>query len=183
MELVVGRIGRAHGVKGEVSVDVRTDVPDVRFAVGRVFHLDNDVYPALTIAATRWHSGRLLVTFHEINDRDATATLRGMFLHVDVTDDEMPEDPDEFYDHQLIGLAARTPTGDDLGVVVDVLHLGVQELLVVTTPENSEVLVPFVSAIVTLVDVANACVVIHDPGGLFDDAAAIVARDTSATRK
>ncbi len=183
MQLVVGRIGRAHGVKGEVSVDVRTDDPDVRFAVGRVFHVENNVCPALTIVATRWHSGRLLVAFDEINDRDATESLRGMFLYVDVTDEETPDDPDEFYDHQLIGLAARTPTGDELGVVADVLHLGVQELLVVATPNNEEVLVPFVSAIVTLVDLANSHVIINDPGGLFDDAAALVARDTSGQRK
>ena len=181
MQLVVGRIGRAHGIKGEVTVDVRTDDPETRFAIGRKLIVDNESHPRLTVASTRWHSGRLLVQFEEIGDRTATEAVRGAYVHVDIDVDELPDDPDEFYDHQLIGLAAQSPTQEHLGTIADVLHLGSQDLLAVTTPDGRDVLVPFVRAIVTTVDLTNTRVVIDDPGGLFDDGAALIARDAVST--
>ena len=183
MQLVVGRIGRAHGVKGEVTVDVRTDDPETRFAIGRELIVDNESHPRLTVASTRWHSGRLLVQFEEIGDRTATASIRGAYVHVGVDVDELPDDPDEFYDHQLIGLTAQSPAHELLGTIADVLHLGAQDLLAITTTDGRDVLVPFVRAIVTTVDVANKIVVIDDPGGLFDDGAALIARDALSPKQ
>jgi len=181
VQLVVGRVGRAHGIKGEVVVDVRTDAPDERFALGRELIVEDSSHQRLTVASSRWHSGRLLVAFEEIADRSGTVAIRGAFLSVDVDTDEAPGDPDEFYDHQLIGLPARSPEHRALGTVSDVLHLGAQDVLAVATPEGREVLVPFVRSIVTTVDVANATVVIDDPGGLFDEGEAVVARDPAPT--
>jgi 16S rRNA processing protein RimM len=138
MRLIVGRIGRPHGVRGESVIGVRTDEPDLRFAVGAVLDVDRSL-PAgegaasggqLTVASVRWHSGQLLVTFDGITDRTAAGELTGSWLSVDSS--QLPEssDPDEFRDYELIGLSVRTSAGEPVGVVTDVLHYG-QDLLVV----------------------------------------------------
>src|SRR5690349_16561176 len=134
--IVVGRIGRPHGLKGEVSVEPRTDEPDRRFAVGARLTAERNrpgKHDAVTftVAGTRWHSGRLLVTFEEIGDRNAAEDARGTVLVVPVDPDETPEDPEEFYDHQLVGLAVVSVDGDALGVLKEVVHGAAQDLLVV----------------------------------------------------
>src|SRR3954451_11545155 len=109
-EVVVGRLVRAHGLNGEIAVDVRTDEPDRRFTRGTVVTLRRPqagvplpaALPAsLTVGGSRWHQDRLLVRFDEIGDRGAAEAVRGLVLVVDLADDEAPTDPDEFYDHQL----------------------------------------------------------------------------------
>ncbi|MDP9392984.1 MAG: ribosome maturation factor RimM [Actinomycetota bacterium] len=167
MELVIGRIGRAHGVRGDVTVEVRTDDPERRFATGARLRTEPDRGP-LVVADARVHSGRLLVTFEGVRDRTAAEALRGTVLVVDVDPDETPEDPEEFYDHQLVGLRAVTRDGDAVGEVVDVLHLPAQDVLVVAR-DGREVLVPFVAAIVPDVDLAAKHVVLDPPEGLLDD--------------
>ncbi|KOX18225.1 ribosome maturation factor RimM [Nocardiopsis sp. NRRL B-16309] len=167
MRLVVGRIGRAHGIRGDVAVDVRTDDPEARFAVGAALDTDPPAVGPLRITATRRHSGRLLVRFEGIGDRDAAEALRGTALLVDSADIAPLDDPDEFHDHELIGLAVRTTSGAAVGTVDDVLHHA-QDLLVVTTPEGDEVLVPFVAALVPEVDTEQGVVVIDPPPGLLD---------------
>src|SRR5919197_147523 len=107
--LVVGRIGRPHGLRGEVSVLVRTDSPEQRFASGAVFELGAG--RRLTVAGTRWHRGALLVRFAEVSDRDTAAELRGTVLTVAADELPPPDDPDEFHDHQLIGLRAELTDG------------------------------------------------------------------------
>jgi len=198
VRVIVGRIGRPHGIRGEVVIGVRTDEPDLRFAVGSRLDLERSIpaddgpargasaggAPAgstvhdpagqqLTVASTRWHSGQLLVSFAGITDRTAAAELTGGWLGVDTS--QLPEtgDPDEFRDHELIGLAVRTTSGDPAGEVTDVLHYG-QDLLVVRRPGNpgGEYLVPFVKAIVPEVDVRGGVVVIDPPRGLLDPAEA-----------
>jgi 16S rRNA processing protein RimM len=138
MRLIVGRIGRPHGVRGEAVIGVRTDEPDLRFTVGAVLDVDRTL-PAgedaagggqLTVASARWHSGQLLVTFTGITDRTAAGELTGSWLSVDSSQLPEPSDPDEFRDYELIGLSVRTSAGDPVGVVTDVLHYG-QDLLVV----------------------------------------------------
>jgi 16S rRNA processing protein RimM len=106
VQLVVGRIGRPHGVRGELTVEVRTDSPELRFAPGTTVSTDPEAAGPLEIEAARWHSGRLLLSFVGVRDRTAAEGLRNVRLVVDVPDDETPEDPEEFYDHQLVGLAA-----------------------------------------------------------------------------
>jgi 16S rRNA processing protein RimM len=169
MELVVGRVGRPHGVRGEVTVEVRTDSPELRFVVGGSLDTDPRRAQPLVVAGVRWHSGRLLLAFRGIDDRGAAEALRGLLLTVEVVADQRPEDPEEFYDHQLVGLAARTASAE-LGRVAQVLHLPSQDLLVVRTPEGGEVLVPFVVEFVPEVDLAAGCIRIDPPEGLFSDA-------------
>ncbi|MFD3684220.1 ribosome maturation factor RimM [Nocardiopsis sp. NPDC058631] len=167
MRLVVGRIGRAHGIRGDVAVDVRTDDPAARFADGTEMATDPAAAGPLTIASSRRHSDRLLVRFRGIADRDSAEALRGTLLFVDSQDIAPLDDPDEFHDHELIGLAAVTTGGDAVGTVGDVLHHA-QDVLVVATPEGGEVLVPFVAALVPEVDVAGGRIVIDPPPGLLD---------------
>jgi len=130
MQLVVGRITRPHGVRGEVSVEVRTDEPDSRFAVGSVLATDPAEAGPLAVASARWHAGRLLVGFEGIADRNQAETLRGVWLTVDSADAGSSDDPDEFHDHELIGLAVVTVSGEPVGRVTDVRHFG-QDLLVI----------------------------------------------------
>jgi 16S rRNA processing protein RimM len=161
--VVVGRIGRAHGLRGEVFVEPRTDEPERRFAAGQVLGTGAG---SLTVADSRTHSGRLVVRFEEIADRTAAEASRGTELTCPVDPDEMPDDPEEFYDHQLAGLRVETPGGEAVGELDRVLHGAAQDLLVIRTPER-EVLFPFVSALVPEVDVAGGRIVIDDKPGLL----------------
>ena len=171
MELVVGRVTRPHGVRGEVSVEVHTDDPDLRFAVGRVMATDPAAAGPLTVESVRWHSGRLLVRFAGIADRNQAEELRGTWLTLDSAEVGPTGDPDEFHDQQLTGLTVVTVAGEVVGTVTDVLHTG-QDLLAVTpapgTSRRVEVLVPFVAAIAVEVDLAGGKLVIDPPPGLLD---------------
>lgn len=167
MRLVVGRIGRAHGIRGDVAVEVRTDDPGARFADGTVLLTDPAWAGPLTIATTRNHSGRLLVRFEGVRDRNAAEALRGTVLQVESADVAPLDDPDEFHDHELIGLAVRTADGERVGEVTDVLHHA-QDVLVVGRPDGEEVLVPFVGPLVPEVDVDAGHLVIDPPPGLLD---------------
>jgi 16S rRNA processing protein RimM len=174
MRVIVGRVGRPHGIRGEVVIGVRTDEPDLRFAVGAIVDsgpsADSDI-PAgsvpLEVASMRWHSGQLLVAFAGVTDRTAAGELTGSWLSVDSGQLPATPHPDEFRDYELIGLSVRTPAGEAVGVVDEVLHYG-QDLLVIRRPGGQESLVPFVKAIVPEVDVAGGILVIDPPPGLLD---------------
>jgi 16S rRNA processing protein RimM len=170
-EVVVGRVGKPHGLRGDLTVEVRTDEPERRFATGAALRAQAPRGSAfgmstLTVASTRWHSSRLLVRFEEIDGRDAAEAARGVLLHATIAADETPDDPDEFYDHQLIGLTAYDVDGRLLGEVTGVLHGGAQDLLSIRTPDARDTLVPFVKALVPEVDLAASRVVIADRPGL-----------------
>jgi 16S rRNA processing protein RimM len=200
MRVIVGRIGRPHGIRGEVVIGVRTDEPDLRFAVGAVLDAERTLAPdtgvhagqqavaaggqraaasggPLTVASARWHSGQLLIGFAGITDRTTASGLTGSWLTVDSS--QLPDnaDPDEFRDHELIGMSVRTVGGDAVGVVTDVLHYG-QDLLVIRRDPGSksagngasECMVPFVKAIVPDVDRKAGVIVIDPPPGLIDPA-------------
>jgi 16S rRNA processing protein RimM len=170
MQLVVGRIGRPHGVRGAVIVDVRTDDPDLRFAAGSVLVTEPAASGPLTVSEARWHSGRLLVFFAGVGDRDQAEELRGVLLVVDSAELADPADPDYVRDYQLVGLAVQTTAGEQVGKVADVLHHG-QDLLVIRGDgprSGAEILVPFVTALVPEVDVAGGRLVIDPPPGLLD---------------
>jgi 16S rRNA processing protein RimM len=171
MQVAVGRIGKAHGVRGEVAVEVRTDDPDRRFADGAVLVTDPPERGPLTVVRSRPHAGRLLVQFDGVADRTAAAMLRGTLLTVDSTGDPPLDDPDEFYDHQLVGLVAFSVGGEPLGDVEDVLHPPGPDLLVLRRPTGEETLVPFVASIVPTVDLAAGRLVVDPPEGLLDLAA------------
>ncbi|WP_328593519.1 ribosome maturation factor RimM [Goekera deserti] len=165
--MVVGRIGRPHGVRGLVTVDVRTDDPDLRFAPGSVLLTDPPQRGPLTVTDKRWHSGTLLLGIEGVHDRETAEAVRNTQLLVEVADLPPLEDPDVFYDHQLVGLSARLTDGTPVGVVTAVRH-DANELLVVAREEGGELLVPFVSAIVPTVDLAGGFVVLDPPEGLLE---------------
>ena len=174
MLLVVGRIGRAHGVRGDLFVEVRTDEPEMRFAVGSQLKTEND--QSLTIASSKWHSGRLVVHFSGYDDRTSAESLRGIELSVDVDPSVLPDDPDEFYDHQLVGLSVKLESGEFVGTVTEVLHLPHQDHLAIIRPDESEVLVPFVTQFVPHVDISTGTLIITPPSGLLNEQEAIVVR-------
>jgi 16S rRNA processing protein RimM len=162
--VVVGRIGRAHGIRGELNVEIRTDEPERRFAPGSTIVCGGRT---LTVASSRHHSGRLLVTFDEVPDRTAAEQLHGGLLEIEIDAAERPDDPEEFYDHQLVGLQVRGPDDSVVGTVTAVAHLPEQDTLVVDA-EGREVLVPFVSALVPTVDVTAGYLSVGDVPGLLD---------------
>ncbi|WP_327584788.1 ribosome maturation factor RimM [Nonomuraea sp. NBC_00507] len=166
MQLVVGRIGRPHGVRGEVTVEVLTDEPERRFVVGTSIATDPADRGPLVIIGRRWHKDILLIAFDGVTDRDVAEELRGTMLVIDSADVEPSDDPDEFHDHQLIGLAVETVAGDPVGEVTDVLHHG-QDLLVVRRKGADEALIPFVKALVPEVDLEGGRLVVDPPEGLL----------------
>jgi 16S rRNA processing protein RimM len=173
MRLTVARVGRAHGIKGEVTVELRTDAPDERFFPGAVLHVvlpprvDRPLPATVVVRTVRDHNGVLLLGLDGVGDRSAADDLRGVELEADVPEDST--EPDAWYDHQLVGLSAVDPAGAVLGEVVGVEHAGAQDRLVVRRPDGVRRLVPFVKAIVPAVDVAAGRVVIDAPAGLLDD--------------
>lgn len=168
MQVTVGRIGRPHGIRGDVVVGVRTDEPEARFAVGARLDTDPPGKGPLTVAAVRWQSGELIVRFKGIKDRTVAGELGGTWLIIDSAALAPLDDPDEFRDHELVGLTVRTATGVVVGEVTDVLHHGQDLLAVKPASAGAEILVPFVKAIVTDVDIAGGTLVIDPPPGLLN---------------
>jgi 16S rRNA processing protein RimM len=167
VDVVIGRVGRAHGVRGEVAVDVRTDEPEARFATGVRLRTDPASAGPLTVAATRPHGDRLLVRFEEARDRAAADGLRGVLLTVEVSESERPADPEEFYDHQLVGLRVFDRAGTEVGRVAEVVRNPGHDLLVVRR-DRGEVLVPFVAELVPEVDIDDGRLTVADRPGLLD---------------
>ena len=168
----MGRIGRPHGVRGEVAVEVRTDEPERRFVVGAVLGVQDTSGQrhALEVDGVRRHQDRLLVRFSAWEDRTAVEPLRGAYVYADLPAGSAPDDPEEFYDHQLVGLAVDTDTGRRVGEVTEVRH-GAQDLLVVDARASGgerEVLVPFVTALVPEVDLTAGRLLVTDRPGLLD---------------
>jgi 16S rRNA processing protein RimM len=168
LEVVVGVIGRAHGIRGDVTIDVRTDEPERRFAVGQVLRAEEGPR-RFTVTAARDHSGRLLVHFAELPDRTAAEAARSTVLVADVDPTELPDEEDAYYDHQLVGLSVLGADGSVVGSVRDVLHLPLQDTLEVQTPDGVR-LVPFVTAVVPTVDLVARELHLADVVGLLEDA-------------
>jgi len=159
MRLNVGRIGRAHGILGEATIEVRTDEPERRFAIGAEVLTEDG---ALTVPSARVHNGILLLGFKGINDRNAIEKLRNTLLYAEVDINESGEDEDDYHVQQLIGLRAELEDGSEYGVVTDVLNLPAQDCLAIKT-KSGEVLIPFVHQLVPVVDLANKKVVVIPP--------------------
>jgi 16S rRNA processing protein RimM len=228
MLLVVGHVGKPHGVRGEVLVTVRTDEPEARFVAGSVFTTQvrrdrrvstgpaagrsgavpvgpvKPVTPVdragadragadragadrvgaepvpdglpplpgvpetLTLESLRWHQGRIIAVFDGFYDRDGADRLRGVELCVDSAEVAPPDDPDEFNDHQLVGLAVETVDGEQLGDVLRIDHAPASDLIVLRRPDGKTALIPFVRQIVPEVDVAGGKIVVDPPVGLLD---------------
>ncbi|MET0423696.1 MAG: ribosome maturation factor RimM, partial [Actinoplanes sp.] len=177
--LVVGQIGKPHGIRGEVSVVVRTDEPEERFVAGSVFHTEVprdrrvntgpanaapgvrfDIPKQLVLESIRWHQGRGIAQFENIHDRNIAEALRGVFLQVDSSSIEDPDDPDEFHDHQLVGLRVVSVDGTELGTVARIDHAPSSDLIVLDRAGGGTALIPFVTQMVPTVDVPGGRVVV-----------------------
>ncbi|MEE6176487.1 ribosome maturation factor RimM [Mycobacterium sp. 050134] len=174
MELTIGRVVKAHGIHGELVVEVRTDDPVTRFAPGNTLRAKNPrggPEHDLVVEAAREHGGRMLLRLAGVHDRDGADALRGRLFVVDSGDLPPIDEPDTYYDHQLEGLRVRTTTGQEVGVVAEVLHTAAGELLAIDRnagPGVAQALVPFVTAIVTSVSLEDGVVEIDPPEGLLD---------------
>jgi 16S rRNA processing protein RimM len=159
MRLNVGRIGRAHGILGEATIEVRTDEPERRFAVGSEVLTETG---KLVISSARVHNGILLLGFEGIKNRNEIENLRNTLLYAEVDINEPGLDEDDYHVQQLIGLQAFLEDGTEFGVVTDVLNLPAQDCLSIKT-KNGEVLIPFVHQLGPEVDLANKRVVVIPP--------------------
>ncbi|MFL0179292.1 MULTISPECIES: ribosome maturation factor RimM [unclassified Mycobacterium] len=170
MELTVGRVVKAHGIRGELVVDVRTDDPELRFAPGATLHARKSGAPQrdYVVEAARPHGARLLVRLAGVGDRDGADALRGSLFVVDSADLPPITEPDTYYDHQLEGLQVRTVAGEEIGTVTEVLHTAAGELLAIKRTDGRELLVPFIAAFVPSVSLADNAVVIEPPDGLLE---------------
>lgn len=166
MQVVVARIGKAHGLRGEVTVQVLTDSSDDRFVPGAAFVTDPEVAGPLVVHTARDHNGVLLLSFEDTGDRTGAEELRGIKLLDVVLDDD--DDEDTWYERDLVGLKAVTVGGDDIGEVTGLRTGGAQDLLVLRLTDGREALVPFVTAIVPDVDIEGGRVVLDPPTGLLD---------------
>ena len=155
VEVLVGVVGRAHGIRGDVFIDVRTDEPGRRFQPGSGFRLASG--KKVVLERIRWHRGRLVASFRGYPDRTVVETLRGERLFVDVPADETPSEPEEYFDRQLVGLRALGADGRPA-----------QDCLAVETSSGRR-LVPFVSALVPRVDLVAGEVQFADVGGLLEE--------------
>jgi 16S rRNA processing protein RimM len=169
IEVVVATIGRAHGLKGEVSLILRTDQPAERLRAGSAFAVGERT---VTITSTRIQQGRWYARFAEVTDRTHAESLRGTELVATLDrDQEAEEDPDAWYPDELRGLTVRHLDGTELGTVVDLLHYPAQDVLVVRTPDQRRVMLPFVEELVPEVGLDEGVVLADPPGGLFEERA------------
>lgn len=163
MRVVIGRLSRPHGVRGEITVDIRTDEPGSRFAVGSSIICGDR---RLVIDSTRPHGSRLIVKFAEITNRADAEALRGLFAEAEVDPADVPHGDEEFYDYQLRGLRV-VAAGEPIGELRDIVHGTHQDTLILEI-SGRDVLAPFVAALVPTIDLQAGEVHIADIDGLLD---------------
>lgn len=171
-QLRVGRLTKAHGLKGAIKVEMYTDDPARRFIPGAVFTLQVPTSSAwhgktLELVELKWYNSHPVAFFKDVPDRSAAETLIKAILWVDHDDAEVPDEEDAWFDHQLVGLRVLRD-GTEVGTVSQIDHFPAQDLLTVATPDGN-VLVPFVKAIVTAVDVEAGTLTVDPPLGLFEE--------------
>lgn len=169
--LRVGRLTKAHGLKGALKLELFTDAPEKRFVPGAVFSLQVPRESpwhgkTLELAELRWYNSHPVGFFRGVDDRTAAETLVKAILWVEHAGLELSDEPDAWFDHQLVGLSVARD-GVEVGTVSRVDHLPAQDLLAVDT-DSGEVLVPFVNAIVPSVDLAAGVITVTPPIGLFE---------------
>lgn len=160
MRLNVGRIGKAHGILGEATIEVRTDEAEDRFAIGAQLETDN--HGILTVVSLRVHNGILLLGFDGITDRNQIELLRNELLYTDVDINAPGYDEDDYHVLQLIGCEAFLEDGTPFGTISEVLNLPGQDVLAIKT-SSGEVMIPFVRQLVPTVDIANRKLVVIPP--------------------
>jgi len=171
-QLRIGRLTKAHGLKGGIKVEMFTDDPDGRFTPGAVFTLqvpDSSAWHNKTIELTelKWYNSHAVAFFKDVPDRSVAETLIKAILWIDHDLSEIPDEEDAWFDHQLLGLVVMRD-GVKVGTVSAIDHFPAQDLLTVKT-DNGDVLVPFVKAIVTAVDVKAGTMTVVPPVGLFEE--------------
>ena len=171
-QLRVGRLTKAHGLKGAIKLELYTDAPERRFVPGAVFSLQVPTTSpwhgkSLELVELKWYNNNPVAFFKDVDDRTVAESLIRAILWIEQDPTEVEDDA--WFDHQLIGLAVLRD-GIRVGTVARVDHLPAQDLLAVSTANGEEVLVPFVKAIVPAVDVAGGTVTVTPPLGLFEDA-------------
>ena len=167
MQLQVARIGKPHGIRGEVTVQVLTDAPGDRFVPGTQFIVEPASSGPLTVFSARWNKDILLLGFEEVETRNEAEALRGAKLFIETEDIGEDDDDEGWYEHELVGLDVRVG-GSVVGKISGLHTMPVQDLLVVTTPDGQEILVPFVEQIVPEVNVGEKYVLLTPPPGLFE---------------
>ncbi|MFJ4168736.1 ribosome maturation factor RimM [Paenarthrobacter sp. NPDC089714] len=166
MQLQVARIGKPHGIRGEVTVQVLTDAPSERFVAGTEFLVEPASSGPLTVRSARWNKEILLLGFEEIADRNAAELIRGAKLFIETED--LDEDAEEgWYEHELVGLQARVGN-HAVGKVAALNTMPAQDLLVVEGQDGKEILIPFVDEIVPEVNIEEGYILITPPAGLFE---------------
>lgn len=169
MQVQVARIGKPHGIRGEVTIQVLTDEPESRFEAGAKFDVEPAALGPLTVSKARWNKDILLLGFEEVQDRNGAEQLRGSKLLLETEEDE--GDEDAWYEHELVGLKVRVAAAggyDDVGTVAALQVLPAQDLLVVKTHDDEDVLVPFVSQLVPEINIDEGFILIDPPEGLFE---------------
>ncbi|MGB3910015.1 MAG: ribosome maturation factor RimM [Pseudolysinimonas sp.] len=171
-QLRVGRLTKAHGLKGALKLELFTDEPERRFVPGATFTLQVPTSSpwhgkTIELSELRWYNSHAVGFFAGIDTREAAETLVRAILWVDHDVTELPAESDAWYDHQLVGLRALRD-GVEVGRVIRVDHLPAQDLLAIDTG-SGEVLVPFVSAMVPTVDITAGTVTLTPPPGLFEE--------------
>ena len=169
----VARIGKPHGIRGEVTVELFTDSPTLRFAPGNRLGIARQgwtppPYTQLTVKSARWHKKVLLLTFEECMDRNTAETLRDYYLYAEALD--AAEDEDAWYADDLLGFTVHigTSSSPSIGVVSDLITRDAQDLLVVHLADSHEVLLPFVDEIVPVIDESEMKITITPPPGLLE---------------
>ena len=171
LDVVIATIGKAHGLRGELALILRTDQPDERLQIGTEFVVPTDAGDrTLTIVSTRTQQNRWYARFAEVADRSDAESLRGAELTMELDrEEEAEEDPDAWYPSELKGLTVRHVDGRELGTVIDLEHYPAQDLLIVRGTDGRRVMLPFVEELVPEVDVEGGVVLADPPGGLFED--------------
>jgi len=171
MDLNVAKVGKPHGLKGDVFVDLRTDQPEQRFATGQVLGTDPD-YGTLTVAGARVQNGRWVLRFNEVTDRTEAEGLTG--LNLTVAEGDSDED-DAWYSHELVGMSACLGDGTIVGKITGIDHGTAHDFLILRETNGASTLIPFVKEIVPDVNKENKMVTLNPPGGLLaSDAANLV---------
>lgn len=175
MKVTVAHIGRPQGLKGEVSLDLRTDIPEERLSPGSVLETVPANAGPLTVATSRTASGRWYVRFAGVDDRNGAEELRGVELIAEADD---ADEDDAWYVHELVGLRVERPDGEVLGKVTDLLNMPAQDLLEIRQNDGVKALIPFVEAFVPEVDVEGGRVVVTPPYGLLSGEEPVVSEET-----
>ena len=171
-QLRIGRLTKAHGLKGGIKVEMFTDDPDGRFTPGAVFTLQVPTSSpwhgkTIELSELKWYNSHAVAFFKDVPDRSVAETLIKAILWIDHDLTDLPDEDDAWFDHQLIGLTVLRD-GAKVGVVAQIDHFPAQDLLTVTT-DNGDVLVPFVKAIVSSVDITAGTLTVTPPVGLFEE--------------